>query len=600
MIRAMLVIVLGLVVGSASLLAQGAPGAICGVVTGPDGLTPLEGIQVSDGGGGWESAMTGYDGIYEITGLDAGSYVVQFSPPSWSPYVSEYYNDSLRFDRSTAVAVSAGIMVAGIDASLALGGNIRGRVTGPDGVTPLEGVDVYAFGAADSGGYGYATTDSDGTYEITGLAAGGYNVQFRANSGSPYVPEYYDDARGWWSWTVVPVLSGEATASINASLSVGGSIRGRVTAADGVTPLTDVSVSAFPRSGSTYNWATTGHDGAYEVTCLAADDYRVAFSAPWGSHYAAEFYNNALWSSAAPVSVPPGGTVSDINVSLELGGAVSGAVTGPDGVTPLEGVGVFELLQDGEVVQISQTKADGSYEAARLQEGSYRIGFVPASGSPFAFEYFSNAVTPSSATSVPVLSGPPVTAINASLEFGAKVSGVVTDSNGQPVPHVSVEPLRWTGSEWAELPLGDSVDFDGTYTVEGLAAGEYVFRFELTGYEVLFLGGVGDISGATRIVLNPGDSLQNLNIVLPEEQPWARIDGLSRTAPGLFQMTFAGSLGKRFQLQKSGTLHSWTNLGTPVPAIPDNWNNDGFVGTNSIPIGTTATKEFWPLLEAQP
>jgi len=228
------------------------------------------------------------------------------------------------------------------------------------------------------------------------------------------------------------------------------------------------------------------------------------------------------------------------------------------------------------------------------------VAFTPPWASGYAFEYYDNAADPGAATVVSITAGGMLDGIDASLGFGADVSGTVTDPMGQWLTGATVVPLRWTGSEWAELPFGSWSWVDGTYTVEGLPAGDYAFRFELPGYEVRFYGGGSDIPGATEVSLGAGDSLSGLDVALPEEIPWVEVGAFARLAPGSFRISFVGRPTSFFQFQKSGTLQSWTNVGPPVRAVPDYRDHDGWVGTNSIPISTSAETEFWRLIEADP
>jgi hypothetical protein len=77
---------------------------------------------------------------------------------------------------------------------------------------------------------------------------------------------------------------------------------------------------------------------------------------------------------------------------------------------------------------------------------------------------------------------------------------------------------------------------------------------------------------------------------------WVVVERLSATGAGAFALEFAGQPNGWFQLQMSGSLLSWTNIGVPVQAVP----MSGDVGTNRISISTSASKEFWRLIEAAP
>ena len=87
---------------------------ITGRVTAPGGAA-IAGVNVSassiGSGGGFGIATTDVIGNYTLR-VPAGSYRIQFSPPSSSQWVSEYYNDVRDFAAATAVTVAAGATVA--------------------------------------------------------------------------------------------------------------------------------------------------------------------------------------------------------------------------------------------------------------------------------------------------------------------------------------------------------------------------------------------------------------------------------------------------------------------------------------------------------
>ena len=124
--------------------------SIAGTVTGPGG--PVAGVLVNamvpgqPGGGG---AETGPGGTYQIVGLAAGSYVVEFQGGSLG-LATQYYDGAASWDDATPVPVTAGADRPNIDAALVAGGSISGTVTGPGG--PVEGVWVYAIVPGGPGG----------------------------------------------------------------------------------------------------------------------------------------------------------------------------------------------------------------------------------------------------------------------------------------------------------------------------------------------------------------------------------------------------------------------------------------------------------------
>lgn len=674
-------------------------GAISGVVTGPDGVTPLEGVMVSAGpygGMGSVGAPTAADGTYWITGLMGGSYRVYFSAPT--SYVSEYYTNTTDYSSATPVSVVAGATTPGINASLELGGTISGVVTGPDGVTPLGGVSVYASPFSGPGGGGSATTLADGSYQITGLPAGSYRVQFSPPIGSSYMSEFYDNTTDYSSATPVSVVAGATIPGINASLALGATISGTVTGGSPVVPVNGATVEIYELIGpgfwgSSGQTATTQPDGTYELGGLAAGTYRIRFSAPG---LAFEFYDDAFSAgNAADIVVAPGATVGGIDAVLAPGASISGSVTGPDGTTPVDGAYVEAFVETGGSwvsVASASAQTDGSYTLDSLPAGNYRVYFNGAWPSPYIAEWYDNAPDPNLADTVVVSAGVPVTGINASLALGGTISGTVTDAAGgtplgyayvyayddlgfpvglaytgfdgtysvaglptgnyrvefgypgyaieyyndevffsaadpvavsagfetagidaalgpgarilgtvtgpdgvTPLSGVLVEALLFNGVDWEIISSRTTIN-DGTYQVGHLPAGSYVVQFSAPGYQTEYYYDAPDPGTGTPVPLTEGGTATGIDALLAvPHSTWVFVEDLAKTGPGAFEMFFAASANDWFQLQKSGTLMSWTNVGTPFEAVPV--PGAPGMGTNNIPISTTEPKEFWRLVE---
>ena len=100
---------------------------------------------------------------------------------------------------------------------------MSGKVTGPDGTTPLTDIEVsaYRWTNADGGYWDHVSlgyTDLSGNYSIGGLTAGTYRVQFHDWQGN-YLDESYADAVDLDSGTDIVVPVGKTVTGINASLA---------------------------------------------------------------------------------------------------------------------------------------------------------------------------------------------------------------------------------------------------------------------------------------------------------------------------------------------------------------------------------------------
>jgi 5-hydroxyisourate hydrolase-like protein (transthyretin family) len=158
----------------------GEGGSISGVVT--DAVTgyPLGGARIllTDDAGNSIFAVSGYstlsDGSYSFTNLPPGSYKVEFG--SVGALGFQYYRDARTLSTATALTVGAGEAVTNINAALTQGGTLKGTVT--DAITGQGLADTYVEVVDSEGHYvTYGYTDSNGRYEIPGLAPGSYYIQ---------------------------------------------------------------------------------------------------------------------------------------------------------------------------------------------------------------------------------------------------------------------------------------------------------------------------------------------------------------------------------------------------------------------------------------
>lgn len=321
--------------GGASARADAAlaPGAtIAGTVVGADG--PLADVAVLAydiaTGALADVELTGEDGTYRTAGLPTGSYRIEYATYLTDNATTQGYAGKTRTE---AVALGAGARVDGIDATLSLGGRIAGLVTGA-AEAPLANVLVLVIDTRGTPApdddllSSLALTGVDGTYTSAGLPAGSYVVAFITElTGGPdtlaYFDEYYNDATILAEADLVAVTAGATTTRIDAILTQGGQIRGRVSDADEGFGLAGVLVEVYPADAPTtlVAFAITDERGDYATTALEpGQSYLVRFDPVFGGGlalYAPEYYDNAATVAAAqPVSVPAVTPVTGIDASL--------------------------------------------------------------------------------------------------------------------------------------------------------------------------------------------------------------------------------------------------------------------------------------------
>lgn len=180
--------------GLNAVLAEG--GSIAGTVTDEATDLPIAGVRVCAevfGGFPGRCVDTGAAGDYQVNGLPSDDYRVVYEGGNRVNYLREAYDDADPLGPGTAVPVTAPGLTAGIDAKLARGGEILGRVTEIGTGLPRERVFVCANEADPGESQGCDLTDSNGEYAIRGLPAGTYLVAFELE----YLPTGLF-AGQWW------------------------------------------------------------------------------------------------------------------------------------------------------------------------------------------------------------------------------------------------------------------------------------------------------------------------------------------------------------------------------------------------------------------
>ena len=142
-------------------------------------------------------------------------------------------------------------------------GSVTGTVTRADNSAPINGALVEAL----QGGIVKGSTNSlaNGTYSIAALVPGTYDIRASAAQFATQIN------------TGVVVVAGSATTS-NLALAQPGTILGRVTRDDGVTPIVGAIVKVFLGANTVAN-VTTNLSGDYTANSLAPGTYTVQASA---------------------------------------------------------------------------------------------------------------------------------------------------------------------------------------------------------------------------------------------------------------------------------------------------------------------------------
>jgi hypothetical protein len=477
-------------------------GSISGHVYQSDGVTPVAGAEVYVDGVenyGYGDTITSNDGSYTIRTLCSDSYLVYVYAEG---YLTTCYNGVFNENEATPVTVISPQETPNINFNLSTGGSISGNVYQADGVTPIEGAEIYASLQGTEYSYSeWAYTGSDGKYLITMLYPGNYQVRVTADD---YFPEYYDNVYNHEEATLVPVTLSHTTSNIDFSVGTGGSISGHVYQMDGTTPIAGVEVYAENGyyGGSAY---TTG-DGSYIIRLLGTGNYHVYVEA---KGYLTTYYNGVFdedQTTLVEVTFPQ--ETPNINFALSTGGSISGHVYQADGITPVKNARISASLQGKEYSysQSASSDSNGSYLISRLHPGNYKVRVTASNYFP---EYYDNAFASGKAALIPVALSGTTANIDFALGTGGSISGHVFQADGT-TPIADAEVYA-DGDEYnGRATTAD----DGSYTIRLLGTDSYQVYVEAEGYLTTYYNGVFAENQAIDVYVTIPQDNANVDFIL--------------------------------------------------------------------------------------
>ena len=338
-------------------------------------------------------------------------------------------------------------------------------------------------------------------------------------------------------------------ATATATTRAPGTLAGTVTDAGGSHHgLAHVNVNLRSVSTGINETVVTDANGHYSKALLpAAADYTVCFNASTATTGGTSdllgyvdqcFDNRSILAVPTPVSVVSGTTRSDINAALIGGGGISGRVTDAAGShAGLEKVDVTVRFGSGSTViaGTATTDASGGYLVTGLAAGTdYAVCFTTSAdtrgGSSDVTGYvdqcYRNQPTSGTRTPVPAAVGSVTAGIDAALNGGGAISGVVTDSAGShPVlvgvdvsvysPTVSLRSVTTDAHGVYHLPgLPGGTDYTVCFNGANATGGTYSF-----GYFDQCYSGAQTADQATLVSVFAGMTTPGINaVMLPRDE----------------------------------------------------------------------------------
>ncbi|MCU0777853.1 MAG: carboxypeptidase regulatory-like domain-containing protein [Akkermansiaceae bacterium] len=592
-------------------------GRITGTVTADGTGTPLPFISVTlyrrnEVSLAWSYATnvtTDLSGTYTAQGLVPGDYRITFYDFAGN-YLGESYNNKATFDLADSLAVSAGAVLSGINASLAVASRIDGTVTEEGTGTPLANVSVFAYRVNPGNNFQYvasAMTNTNGNYSVGGLSAGTYRIEF-FEEGGLHLGEVYQNAADLAGGTDIPVAAAATTPGIDAALAAGGRISGVVSSAVNAQPLEGIDVSFYRFDGAGWpyqGYATTDSSGSYASAAMPAGQYRVEFY-DTASQHRSEYYDNVTeFGDAASVTVNLLQTTGSINAALSLSGqagVITGTITDSDTSLPLQGIFAYAYRYDTGLARyefLAEASSDsaGNYTLENLPPGDYRVRFSDRTNGLYAQQFHPGVATLSAASDVTLGTDDTVSGIDASMRQAQTISGTVRNESDSGIEGVYVFIRRWeaANNDWFFVNATETLA-DGSYSLNGLAEGIYRIEFAPVGGSIYygeFYDDVQTIQDAADLVVTEFAGLAGIDAVLSTSPPVTvepAMTGFRQTGPGAFAADFQGQPGRMYQLERSATM------------LPGLWEPDGppfqaLSGGNPLTMNSTEPKMFWRVRE---
>jgi protocatechuate 3,4-dioxygenase beta subunit len=395
-------------------------------------------------------------------------------------------------------------------------------------------------------------------------------------------------------------LNPQAPARDNVQKTGTARIRGHVYAADSGTPLRRAQVRLFAPELREQRATSTDERGAYEFKDLPGGRFNLTASK--GSYVSLQYGQTRPMQGGTPLELLDGQAVEKVDFALPRGAVITGRVLDEFGepiadaqVAPVQSRFMQGRRRMMPVGRSSQTNDIGEYRVFGLSPGEY---YVSATIRNFSFggdsddhngyapTYYPGTANGAEAQRVTVQVGQSLSEINITLVATrtAKITGTVVDSQGRPVLLGSVVAMpRGTGGVFFG-PMGGGPIRDGSFTLSGVAPGEYTLRANLNnptdangrpefataivtvnGEDIngVRLGATPLVPISGRVVVLDAAAAQSLKLPLqiqfspvnPDDQMFMPGGGATITEDFTFQSRVAPG---KFRVFTGGSLPGWT------------------------------------------
>ncbi|TWU39629.1 carboxypeptidase regulatory-like domain-containing protein [Novipirellula artificiosorum] len=279
---------------------------------------------------GFYGTETDSNGVYQLVGLPNSEYEITAGGDNFSRV------------RREDIVVSENQQLRNVNLIVESAASISGVVKTATG-QPVEDAIVVAMSSQREGNS--TRTTSDGSYQISGLAAETYTISV---SASGFVPSQVDG---------LDVDSGQTLTNIAVSLNPESVVSGVITDADTGNPIRFAGIVLLD-GDDVITAAQANSDGQYEMAKVPAGSFRLLFTA------------NGYLDRTVNIVVGEEESLTH-SQSLLKAGTVAGSVKDSSG-QPIPGV-LLLASREGEADAFVTTNAVGQYEFRDMLHGTYRV-----------------------------------------------------------------------------------------------------------------------------------------------------------------------------------------------------------------------------------
>ncbi|MED1780668.1 carboxypeptidase regulatory-like domain-containing protein [Brevibacillus fortis] len=429
----------------ADILLPPSPGQVNGTIT-DTGLAPISGAVVkliNTTGVTVNQTVTGVGGTYQFTNVMPGAYTLAVSADTFQPATV-----AINVIRAQTTTQNVGLQTSVAELS--------GLVTGPGGI-PIAGALVEVLNQAGIT-LTETTTDGAGTYLLTKLAEGVYQIRVSAAGFSTQLAG-------------ISLQAGDAKV-LNFSLTTAfGTVSGTISDAQTGEGTPNASIKVVTRSGIAVGETLTDINGDYSLSLLGPETYVLTAAA---EGYAGQ---------TVGVEITAGATTT-VDLQLEKqAGVLMGTVSDTGGNAFADAVVV--VLKG--IVPVAQTITDstGTFSFPHLAPDTYT---VTASATGYSTAVLGATVLPQEISFLDfVLQASP----------GA-ITGQVIDSSNQPIQGATVIIRENTAAGAAVATV--LTDGNGQYVVPDLLPQAYVVNVSAPDKTTVITGAI--VTSLTTTTVN--------------------------------------------------------------------------------------------------